>query len=144
MGNYWVLIPVGVLLAGLLFAKRPFIVPNVKLNWHTLKTLLRNENEVEKIDISEFNEYPGALVQMQFRDGGDSVKYFRTEHEGRSIETIDVLRPDAAGFIATFVDEVPSTFTRIGGTTRKSPEFPPGVQTVLLGLLRRVRAYAED
>jgi hypothetical protein len=144
MDSRILLVLAGIAILFLVLDRKRLFAPNLQLDWETLRTLMRDRTLVNKFDISDRNEYPGASVQAQFRWGDDSVKYFRTTHSHSRTETLDVYRPNAFGFVVTFQDEVPSLFQRVGGRTRKNPEFTLPQRTALIELLRRFRSYADE
>ena len=116
--------------------------PNTRLDWDMLKTLLRDGSQIERHDMKE-TESSEADLALQFRAEGDSVKYFRSNRANKRVESLDVYRRGQFGFAVTFHDDIPVVFTRIGGRERHNPQFPPPMQTALLGLLHRVRKYAD-
>jgi len=145
-----VLLVLGAVVAFLSWRFQP---KTTKLDWQTLATLFRNEDDIVRVRMMST---PGAGNSADFgimlQTERESVKYYRSSRstyynapktEDRLVETIDVYRRREFGFMATFANEQCIEFTRVGGSSRKNPAFPPEVETVLKALLLRIRALAD-
>jgi|GEM_PF-3011937 len=139
--------------AGIVFLSWRYQPKNTKLDWPTLATLFRNEEDIVRVRLMST---PGAGNSADFgimlQTELESVKYYRSHRstyfkvpsgEDRLVETIDVYRRGEFGFIATFANEHCIAFDRVGGTKRDNPNFLPEVETVLKALLLRIRALAD-
>lgn len=136
--NVWLVILLIVPAVG--FALYIGLQPNLRLDWKTLSSLLRDLKNLEVIDLH--NREKDVEYGVQLRTPNESVKYYHMIEGQIVYETLDVFKLGHFGFVAYFWNGEVIGYKRIGGKAHRASTLKPEQITVLLGLLNRARALA--